>query len=66
MGDLQMTKELLAQAIEDMKSGKIEPKDFYKRLMEVLANLDVTNEDLQGVTPQLLAFVNGLIKNMSR
>jgi len=66
MGDLQMAKDQLAQAIEEMKSGSIEPKDFYKKLMGVLANLDVTNEDLQGVTPHLLGFVNGLIKNMSK
>jgi hypothetical protein len=66
MGDLQMAKDQLAQAIEEMKSGAIEPKDFYKKLMGVLANLDVTNEDLHGVTPHLLGFVNGLIKNMSK
>jgi len=65
MGDLKMAKEELAKAIEEMKSGSIEPHEFYKKLMGVLANLDVTNEDLKGVTPQLLAFVNGLIKNMS-
>ncbi len=66
MGDLQMAKDQLSQAIEEMKSGAIEPKEFYKKLMSVLANLDVSNDDLKGVTPQLLAFVNGLIKNMSK
>jgi hypothetical protein len=66
MGDLQMTKDQLAQAIEEMKSGAIEPSEFYQKLMGVLANLDVTNEDLKGVTPHLLGFVNGLIKNMSK
>jgi len=64
MGDLQMAKDQLAQAIEEMKSGAIEPQEFYKKLMAVLANLDVTNEDLKGVTPHLLGFVNGLIKNI--
>ncbi|GEM_PF-1526445 len=66
MGDLAMAKDDLAKAIDEMKSGSIEPKEFYKKLMSVLAELDVTNEDLQGVTPQLLAFVNGLIRNMSK
>jgi hypothetical protein len=40
-----------------MKKGEIEPAEFYKKLMNVLAELDVTNEDLKGVTPQLLSFV---------
>jgi len=65
MGDLQMAKEILQSYIEQMKKGEIEPVEFYKGLMKVLSGLDVTNEDLQGVTPQLLSFVNGLIKNMS-
>ncbi len=60
-----MAKEKLAQAIEEMKSGAVSPSEFYKKLMGVLATLDVKDEDLQGITPQLLAFVNGLIKNMS-
>jgi hypothetical protein len=65
MGDVTMAKEKLAQAIEEMKSGAVSPSEFYKKLMGVLATLDVKDEDLKGVTPQLLAFVNGLIKNMS-
>jgi hypothetical protein len=65
MGDVTMAKEKLAQAIEEMKSGAVSPSEFYKKLMGVLATLDVKDEDLQGITPQLLAFVNGLIKNMS-
>ncbi len=66
MGDLTMAKEELKAAIDEMKSGAIEPQEFYKKLMGVLAHLDVTNEDLKGVTPHLLSFVNGLIKNMSK
>ncbi len=65
MGDITMAKEHLATYIDEMKKGEIEPSEFYKKLMSILAELDVTNEDLKGVTPQLLSFVNGLMKNMS-
>ncbi len=65
MGDVKVAKEHLLTYIEEMKKGEIEPVEFYKKLMSVLAELDVTNEDLKGVTPQLLSFVNGLIRNMS-
>ena len=65
MGDVKVAKEHLLAYIDQMKKGEIEPAEFYKDLMKVLAELDVTNEDLKGVTPQLLSFVNGLIRNMS-
>lgn len=51
-------------AVNAMKSGDIDAAEFYKQLMAVLANIPVTNEDLKGVTPQLLGFVNGLIRNL--
>lgn len=51
-------------ALNAMKSGEIDAAEFYKQLMAVLANIEVTNEDLKGVTPQLLGFVNGLIRNL--
>jgi len=66
MGNVQMAKEQLKKYIEDMKNGNVEPTEFYKNLMSVLASLDVTNEDLKGVTPQLLNFVNSLLKNMDK
>jgi len=66
MGSVQMAQEELKKYIEEMKSGGVEPAEFYKNLMSVLASLEVKNEDLKGVTPQLLSFVNGLIKNMSK
>lgn len=65
MGDVSMAKKDLQDYIDKMKKGEIEPVEFYKGLMKVLGELDVTNEDLKGVTPQLLSFVNGLIRNMS-
>ncbi len=66
MGDLKMAKDELATCIEEMKNGDIDAAGFYKKLMSVLAHLDVSNEDLKGITPQLLNFVNGLIRNMSK
>ena len=60
-----MAKKDLQEYIDKMKAGEIEPVEFYKGLMKVLGELDVTNEDLKGVTPQLLSFVNALIRNMS-
>lgn len=65
MGDVKVAKEHLLEYIDKMKKGEIEPAEFYKDMMSVLAELDVTNEDLKGVTPQLLSFVNGLLRNMS-
>ena len=66
MGSVLVAKENLKNYIAEMKSGDVEPAEFYKNLMSVLASLDVTNEDLKGVTPQLLSFVNGLIRNMEK
>ena len=66
MGSVEMAQEQLAKYIEEMKKGEVEPAEFYKNLMSVLASLEVTNDDLKGVTPQLLGFVNGLLRNMSK
>jgi archaellum component FlaF (FlaF/FlaG flagellin family) len=66
MGSVKMAQEALAKHIEEMKNGEVEPAEFYKNLMSVLSSLEVTNNDLKGVTPQLLAFVNGLLRNMSK
>ncbi|NPA64888.1 MAG: hypothetical protein GXO16_07945 [Epsilonproteobacteria bacterium] len=64
MRDVAMIQQHLDEYIEKMKKKEIEPVEFYKGIMKVLAEMDVTNEDLQGVTPQLLGFINGLIRNM--
>jgi len=66
MGSVVIAKENLKKYILEMKNGEVEPAEFYKNLMSVLASLDVKNEDLKGVTPQLLNFVNGLIKNIEK
>jgi len=62
----QMAVAELKKHIDEMKTGNIDAAEFYRNLMGVLGNIEVTNEDLKGVTPQLLGFVNGLIKNMNR
>jgi len=66
MRDLNMIHEQLNGYIDQMKKKEIEPAEFYKGIMKVLSEIDVTNEDLQGVTPQLLGFINGLIRNMEK
>ncbi len=66
MRDLNMIHEQLNGYIDRMKKKEIEPAEFYKGIMKVLSEIDVTNEDLQGVTPQLLGFINGLIRNMEK
>jgi len=66
MRDLKLIHEQLDGYIDQMKKREIEPVDFYKGIMKILAEIDVTNEDLQGVTPQLLSFINGLIRNMEK
>ncbi len=66
MRDIAMIQEQLDGYIEQMKKKEIEPAQFYKDVMGILAQMDVTNEDLQGVTPQLLSFLNGLIRNMKK
>ncbi len=66
-GKTTMAQNAIAEAetaLNAMKSGDIDAAEFYKQLMAVLANIEVTNEDLQGVTPQLLSFVNALIRNL--
>ena len=66
MRDVQDIQAQLDAYIEKMKKREIEPVEFYKGIMGILAQIDVTNEDLQGVTPQLLSFINGLIRNMKK
>jgi len=66
MRDIQEIQAQLDAYIEKMKKREIEPVEFYKGIMGILAQIDVTNEDLQGVTPQLLSFINGLIRNMKK
>ena len=66
MRDVQEIQAQLDAYIEKMKKREIEPVEFYKGIMSILAQIDVTNEDLQGVTPQLLSFINGLIRNMKK
>jgi len=66
MRDLNMIHEQLNGYIEQMKNKEIEPKDFFQGIMKILAQIDVTNDDLKGVTPQLLGFINGLIRNMEK
>lgn len=66
MRDIAVIQEQLDSYIEKMKKKEIEPAEFYKDIMGLLAQMDVTNEDLKGVTPQLLSFINGLIRNMKK
>ncbi len=66
MRDLNTIHEQLNGYIDQMKKKEIEPVEFYRGIMKVLSEIDVTNEDLQGVTPQLLSFINGLIRNMEK
>ncbi len=66
MRDIAQIQEQLDGFIDQMKKREIEPTEFYKGVMGILAQMDVTNEDLQGVMPQLLGFLNGLIRNMKK
>jgi uncharacterized protein (UPF0335 family) len=66
MRDTVMIQEQLDEYIEKMKKKEIEPAEFFKDIMKLLSEMDVTNEDLKGVTPQLLSFINGLIRNMKK
>jgi len=66
MRDVAMIQEQLDGYIEKMKNKEIEPAEFFKDIMKILSEMDVTNEDLKGVTPQLLGFINGLIRNMKK
>jgi len=61
-----MIQEQLDSYIEKMKKKEIEPAEFFKDIMKLLADMDVTNEDLQGVTPQMLGFINGLMRNIKK
>jgi hypothetical protein len=66
MRDLNAIQSELDGYIDQMKKGEIEPAEFYRGIMKILGGIDVTNEDLQGVTPQILGFINGLIRNMNK
>jgi hypothetical protein len=66
MGGSAMAKEQLAELMEKMKKQEIEPVEFFRGIMNTLKDMDVTNEDLQGVTPLLLNFINRLIQNMEK
>jgi len=66
MGDSKMAKEELKALSEKMRKGEIEPIQFVRSMIQILGTLDITNEDLQGVTPLLLNFVNRIIQNMEK
>jgi len=61
-----MAKKQLAELTEKMKKQEIEPVEFFRGIMDTLKDMDVTNEDLQGVIPLLLNFINRLIQNMEK
>ncbi|ADU97675.1 hypothetical protein Theam_1719 [Thermovibrio ammonificans HB-1] len=61
-----MAKEELHQLMEKMKSHEITQVEFFRGIMKILAHMDVHEEDLQGVTPLLLNFINRLIQNMEK
>jgi len=61
-----MAKKQLAELMEKMKKQEIEPVEFFRGIMDTLKDMDVTNEDLQGVIPLLLNFINRLIQNMEK
>jgi len=61
-----MIQEQLDSYITKMKNKEIEPDQFFKEIMKILAEMEVSNEDLQGVTPQMLGFINGLLRNMKK
>ena len=66
MRDIQMIQEQLDGYIEKMKNKEIEPAEFFRDIMKLLSEMEVTNEDLHGVTPQLLGFINGLLRNIKK
>ena len=66
MGGSAMAKEQLTELMEKMKKQEIEPVEFFRGIMDTLKDMDITNEDLQGVTPLLLNFINRLIQNMEK
>jgi len=61
-----MAKEQLTELMDKMKKQEIEPVEFFRGMMDILKDMDITNEDLQGVTPLLLNFVNRIIQNMEK
>ena len=63
---LENPKEMLLVTVNKMKKQEITPSQFYRDLIDVLAQLDVKDEDLKGTTPYLLNFVNTLIKNIEK
>ncbi len=66
MGDSKMAKEELKALMDKMRTHEIDPLTFVRGMTKILDNMDITNEDLQGVTPLLLNFVNRLIQNMGK
>ena len=66
MRDMKMIQDELDGYIEKMKNKEIEPAEFFRDIMKLLGDMEITNEDLQGVTPQLLGFINGLIRNINK
>jgi hypothetical protein len=66
MGGSAMAKEQLTELMEKMRKQEIEPVEFFRGIMDTLKDMDITNEDLQGVTPLLLNFINRLIQNMEK
>jgi hypothetical protein len=66
MGGSAMAKEELVELVEKMKKQEISPTEFFKGLVRIIDKLDVKDEDLQGIIPLLLNFLNRLIQNMEK
>jgi len=66
MKESEALKKQLLELVEKMKKQEIEPVDFFKGLINLLKDVDIKNEDLQGITPLLLNFTNRLIQNIEK
>ncbi len=66
MGGSQVAKEELKLLVDKMRKQEIDPLEFVRGILKILDEMDLTNEDLQGVTPLLLNFANRLIQNMEK
>ncbi len=67
MGGSAVAKQELKSLREQLLKKEIDPlTTFVRGILSIIDGMDITNEDLQGVTPLLLNFVNRLIQNMEK
>ena len=66
MRESEIAREQLENLVIKLRNGEISSTDFLKGLIEIIDKIQIKDEDLEGITPLMLNFVNRLIQNLEK